>query len=138
MAAVAPELFYESWEEALRDDVRALGGAKAVASLLWPEKSDPIAARNKLNDALNPERRDRLSHEQEMLIMRKAKEVRGWSAGIFYLCDEAGFDRPQPKDPQDEQAKRQREFINAVKVLERLAPQLMQQTTQPLQAVRSA
>jgi hypothetical protein len=105
---------------------------------LWPEKSDPIAARNKLNDALNPERRDRLSHEQEMLIMRKAKEVRGWSAGIFYLCDEAGFDRPQPKDPQDEQAKRQREFINAVKVLERLAPQLMQQTTQPLQAVRSA
>jgi hypothetical protein len=134
--SVSPELFYESYEDALRDDVKAIGGPKTVAGLLWPEKTDPIAARNKLNDCLNVERRDRLNDEQERFIMRRARELRGWSAAIFYLCDETGFERPKARDPEDEQAKRQREFIAAVKALERLAPQLAPVAQSMLQAVK--
>lgn len=118
--SIGPDLFYESWEDALRDDVRALGGSKVVAASLWPEKTDPIAARNKLNDAMNTERRERLTQEQELFIMRRAKEVRGFSAAMFFLCDEVGTERPKSKDPQDETAALQREFIESVRRNERI------------------
>lgn len=119
----SPELFYESFQEGLRDDVNAIGGAKAVGAMLWPEK-DPLAARNKVNDCLNIEKRDRFSEEQEDLIIKLAREKRGFSAGLYARCDATGFERPKPKDPEDEHAKRQREFIAAVKTIERIAPQV--------------
>jgi len=130
-----PDLFYEDFNAALRDDVQALGGAKAVGMLLWPEK-DPLAARNKLNDTLNAERRERLSHEQEQMIMRKAREIRGFSAALYSLCDEAGFKRPEPRDPLDEAAQLQREFIASVEIQKRIASKLEALTQSPIRAVR--
>ena len=133
-----PDLFYESWLDALKDDVRALGGAKVIGCILWAEK-DPLSARNRLNDCLNPERRETLTHEQELLIMRKAKDQRGFSAALFHLCDEIGFERPRAKDPYDETAALQREFIEAIKRQERIAQRLEALTQAPVRAVsRSA
>lgn len=129
------ELFYEGWYEGLRDDVRALGGTKAVGCLLFPEK-DPLAARNKLNDALNAERRERLTQEQETMVIRLARERRGYSAALYWLCDEAGFERPAPRDPLDEAAELQREFIDSVKRQERIAARLEALTQAPIRAVR--
>lgn len=119
----SPELFYESWLDALRDDVRALGGAKAVGTVFWPEKSVD-AAKNKLNDALNEDRRERLTDEQERYIIRSARERRGFSAALMYLCDETGFERPKERDPLDEAAQLQREFIESVRRHERIVEKL--------------
>lgn len=126
-----PELFYESWEEALKDDIKALGGTKAVGKLLWPDL-DVDLARNRLNDRLNTERRERLSDSQERMIMRGAREARGFSAAMFYLTDETGFERPKSRAPRDEMTELQRQFVDAVKLqgkiadrIERLHPQLL-------------
>jgi hypothetical protein len=131
----SPELFYEDYDAALRDDVQAIGGAKAVGMLLWPEK-DPLAARNKLNDSLNVERRERLTHEQESFIKRKAREVRGFSAALYCECDETGFKRPEPRDPLDEAAQLQREFIHSVEMQKRIAAKLEALTQAPIRVVR--
>ncbi len=117
------DLFYESYFDALRDDVKALGGSKVVGPLFWPEKSVHVAA-NTLNDKLNPERRERLTEEQERLIMRRAGATRGFSAALAYICDETRFERSKPIEPQDEVAKLQREYIAAVKQLAAIAPKL--------------
>ena len=116
-------LFYDSFRDALRDDVQALGGPKEVGRILFPEK--PVdQARNALNDRLNVERRERLSDEQEQMIMRLARERRGFSAAICYLCDAAGFERPRALNPEDERAKRERELIETIRTAERLTEEL--------------
>jgi hypothetical protein len=97
---MAAEAFYEGFYDALRDDVQACGGGKVVGHWFWPEKSVE-AARARLADALNPERRERLSDEQERLIMRRAREARGFSAAICFLCDDTGFERPKALPPKD-------------------------------------
>lgn len=116
-------LFYDSYLDALRDDVLALGGPKVVGKMLFPEKElEP--ARNALNDCLNSTRRERLSDEQERLIIRKAREARGFSAALYFLCDDAGFERPKAINPEDEKAKLMREFNEGVKRLGDIAQRL--------------
>lgn len=132
---VQPELFYESFLEALRDDVKAIGGSKSVGGKFWPEK-DLHAAANLVNDCLNANRRDRFNEDQERYIMRKARELRGFSAGICFLCDDTGFERPLAKNPVDEIAKRQQEFIDAVRTAERVSHELQRLTQAPLAAVK--
>ncbi len=118
-----PELFYENFLDALRDDVKAIGGSKAVGHTFWPEK-DVTAAGNAVNDRLNPDRRDRFTDEQERFVMRRARALRGFSAAVCFICDDTGFERPTAKNPEDEIAKRQREFIDAVKRVERIGHEL--------------
>lgn len=129
------ELFYESYLEALRDDVRAIGGAKEVGHTFWPQK-DMEAARNAVNDRLNAERRERFENDQERYIMRKARELRGFSAALCYLCDDTGFQRPVAKNPIDELAKHQAAFVEAVKSAQSIVKQLERLTQPPLQAVK--
>lgn len=128
-------LFYEDYYAALRDDVGALGGAKTVAVWFWPEK-DPLAARNKLNDTLNPDRREHLTDEQERMIMRRVREVRGYSAALAFICDDTGFDRPHPIEPADEVAGLQRAFIESVQMQRAIADRIERLTKTPLAAVR--
>lgn len=112
-------LFYEDIFEALRTDVMALGGSKRVGAMLWPEKTVDKAA-ELLSNCLNRDRAEKLDLEQTLLIKRAAKEV-GSYATLFFECDDAGFTRPHPIEPEDEAAKLQREFIEAAKGMERLA-----------------
>jgi hypothetical protein len=129
--SAGPELFYESWEEALKDDIKALGGTKAVGKMLWPDL-DIDLARNRLNDRLNTDRRERLSDTQERMIMRRSREARGFSAAMFYLVDDTGFERPKSRAPRDEMTELQRQFVDSVKQqakiverIEHLQPQLV-------------
>jgi len=116
-------LFYESMEEAQRDDVRALGGLKVVGALFFPEKDVEAAARA-LADKINAGRRERLTDEQERLLMRMAREKRGFSATLAYLCDDTGFDRPKPIAPADKAAQLMREFNRSVESLGRIQKEL--------------
>jgi hypothetical protein len=131
-----PELFYEGYFEALRNDVAAVGGSKKVGKLFWPEK-DAVAAGNKLNDCTNSDRRERLSDEQERLIMRLAREARGFSAAMIFICDDTGFERPRALAPQDESERLQRKIIDATQVLQSSIDRLERLTKPALQAVKS-
>lgn len=102
--------------EALRDDVKALGGATAVGAWFIPEKSQE-AQRNYVNDRLSAARRDRFSNDQVELIMRKAVNRRGFSAAHFYLCDAIGTERPKPKDPDAQLARAMQRFVDAAEGL---------------------
>lgn len=112
-------LFVETLSEALKEAVRACGGAKVVAAKLWPEKGVE-AAQSRLLDCLNDARPDKLSPEQTLLILKLAREA-GSHVAINFICGEAGYEQPKATDPEDERAKLQREFINAQKAMAQLA-----------------
>lgn len=128
-----PELFYESFLEALKDDVKAIGGSKELGAKFWPEKAATaeglVAARNAVNDRLNGDKRDRFNDDQVRYIMRRAREVRGFSAALYFICDDTQFERPKPRAPQDERAEIVRQIREAASMFkagmerfERLAP----------------
>lgn len=123
------EMFVGPWEsylEALKDDVKHLGGSKAVGAWFIPEKSVE-AQRGYVNDRLSPERRERFSEEQENLIMRRAIQARGYSAAHWYRCDALGTERPKPNDPETERERAQRAFAGAVDSLGRAIEELKRQ-----------
>lgn len=109
---------WDSFLEALRDDIQALGGSSKVGSWFIPGKSQD-AQRNYVNDRLNADRRERFADDQQELIMRRAVESRGYSAALFYLCDAIGTERPKAKNPETERDRAQRAFIDAAQSLER-------------------
>lgn len=113
-----PSLFHETFTEALGDCVRALGGNKAVGATLWPEKSIEDARRSLL-DALNPDRAQKLSPEQVLLIVSEAAK-RGCLAGVAYITRASRCAEPQPVEPEDERAALQREFVQATADMKRL------------------
>ena len=120
-------LFYDSYRAALREDCKAiepsLAWAKVVGKILFPEITDPIEAGRLLNDKTNPNRRDRLSDEQERFIMRLAREKRGFSAALDFICDDTEFERTKPRDRRDEalelQARAERTLAEFRQVTER-------------------
>lgn len=115
-------LFVETLSEALKEAVRACGGAKKVAGQLWPEK--PLeAAQTRLLDCLNDARPDKLSPEQTLLILKLAREA-GSHVAINFICAEAGYANPLVIEPEDERAKLQREFINAQRSMAALAARM--------------
>lgn len=66
--------FYEGIEDALRGAIQALGGAKRVATTLWPDK--PVEeARSLLLNCINPARKEKLDYSQLMWVFREAKRT---------------------------------------------------------------
>lgn len=115
-------LFYESFTDALRDTVRACGGAKVVGSKLWPEKS-PDAAARLLADCLNEHRAERLSPDHVLMLARLAKE-RGCHAIVHFQCQELGYTVPSPVEPHDEAAELQRQYIEATRALLKMSERI--------------
>ncbi len=81
--------------EALKDAVRALGGAKAVGMRLRPEKAFNGAERWLL-DCINPNRAEKLDPEQVMTVMRWSREV-GHHDLMGFLTLGAGYESPKPR-----------------------------------------
>lgn len=113
------DLFYESFADALKAVVQACGGAKSVGAKLWPEKT-PDAAARQLNDCLNEARPEKLSPEQVLWLLAAGRQV-NCHAAMTYLTREAGYSDPQPVEPEDEKARLQRDYIEAVKGMQALA-----------------
>lgn len=114
--------FYESANDALIDLVKALGGFKPVGARLWPEEP-PDRAGNKLRDCLSSDRREKLSLEQALLLLKWARDA-GHHGAMAYLCYWVGYDTPRPSNPEDEAAALQREFVSAVEKLGQIQAQL--------------
>lgn len=107
-----PELIHESAIDALRDAVKALGGAKVVGHLLRPTKTLDDA-KNWCNDCLNPDRREKFDLDDVIAILRRSREA-GFHGAMAYIAMECGYTAPTPVEPADENAKLQRAFIAAV------------------------
>lgn len=114
-------LFYDSLDDALGAVVAACGGAKVVGAKLWPEKSPETAARL-LKDCLNPDRPEKLSGDQMLLLLRMGRE-RGCHAAMQYIASDCGY-TAAPIEPEDERAKLQRDYIEAARQMARLAERI--------------
>lgn len=113
-----PSLFHETFQDALKDCVRALGGAKIVGHAMRPEKTIDDARKWLLN-SLDDARAEKLSPDQVIWIMREARKA-GCHAGAAYVMRECGYAEPQPLEPEDERAALQREFVQQSKALHAL------------------
>lgn len=82
--------FYDSPEDALRAAVQALGGAKKVGGMLWPDKSADAASRQ-LMDCLNTGRNEKLDLSQVMFVLTQAKTV-GCHSPFAWLAGQIGYD----------------------------------------------
>jgi hypothetical protein len=111
-------LFHESLTDALRDCVRALGGAKVVGHAMRPEKTIAEAHTWLLN-ALDDNRPEKLSPDQVLWIMREARKV-NCHAAMAYIDRECGYADPQPIEPDDEKAALQRQFVEQSKAMQQL------------------
>lgn len=109
-------LFYDTYEDAVRDCVTALGGLKRVGHLLWPAMPADDAGR-KLAACLNADKREKLDLGELRLIRREARKA-GVHILMHYEARDAGYTEPTPMNPEDEAAQLQREFIASVKALE--------------------
>lgn len=117
-------LFVESISEALKEVVKALGGAKKVGQMLKPAKPADEAGRW-LMDALNSDRREKLDQDQIMWLLREARRI-GCHVAMNFICDDCSYSRTTPIEPEDEKARLQREFIEASKHMARIAGRIEQ------------
>jgi hypothetical protein len=104
-----PQLFVETSDDAVRDTVRALGGAKFVGPLLWPAKKQDRAERDLL-DCLNPNNPRELSFD-EILLIGELGRARGIHILAGFVNFRLGYAPPVPVDPEDQIAELQRQFI---------------------------
>lgn len=115
-------LFSEDIYDALGDVVRALGGTKAVGILMRPEKPADEAGKW-VKDCLNRNRLEKFDPEQVLWLLRKGREI-GCHSAITYICDEAGYARPSPLEPEDERAALQRQYIESVRQAKQIADRM--------------
>jgi len=115
-------LFFDTYEDAIRATIDALGGFKRAGNMLWPSMPVDEAGR-KLAHSLNPDKREKLSFAELAMIRREARKV-GVHILAHYEARDAGYTEPQPLNPEDEAAQLQREFIAAMKSLQLLAARI--------------
>ena len=114
----------DSLTEALVTCVKACGGSKQVACVLWPEKA-PDAAKRLLLDCLNDDRPAHLSPDHVMLVLKLAR-AKGCHAGFYYMADALGYSQPTPIDPRDEVAELQRQFVAATQSMAAMVQRMEQ------------
>src|SRR5258708_3578934 len=117
-----PRLFYDSFEDAVRQVVAECGGPKLVGAALWPAKTAD-AARTRLLDCLNPERQEKLGGDEMLMLMRMGRS-RGCHAILEWFNQEAGYVAPVPINPDDERDELQRQFHENVQSLHKLATRI--------------
>lgn len=106
-----PALFHESFNDALRELVTALGGLKQMGARMRPELGADHAGRW-LSDCLNTDRREHLTPEQIVFILGEGRKA-GLHSVMTWLAMECGYQAPVPVEPQDERAELQRAFVAA-------------------------
>lgn len=123
---VQPQLFIESSDDAVRDTVRALGGAKVVGPVLWPVKK-PDRAERDLLDCLNPNNPRELSFD-EILLIGELGRTKGIHILAGFVNFRLGYAPPVPVDPEDQIAELQRQFIERADSLAALGASIKRMT----------
>lgn len=108
---------YDSLEDALKAAVMALGGFKKVGAKMRPELD---TSEDWLRHCLKGDRRERLTPQQVLWILREARVV-GFHGAMQYVSMTSGYDNPRPADA-DKQKQALQEAIASG--LERLNAQM--------------
>lgn len=116
------ELFHDTFEDALRTVVDAIGGPKKAAARLWPNKLIADAQRLLLH-CLDPERAEKLTPHEIGVLIGWGREA-GCHSPMIYLARQCGYEDPKPIDPQTEQERLQRDFVKSVEQLSKIASRL--------------
>lgn len=112
---------HETFNDALIDVVKALGGSKVVGSAMRPELPASQAGAW-LRDSLNPDRREKLSPEQVLFLLRRSCEV-GYHGGMDFVGAQAHY-RCEPVEPEVESVVVMREYMAAVAMNEAIAKRM--------------
>lgn len=88
-----------SWEEAIAEDIKALGGRKKLAPRLWPAE-DEETAQERLKAALAPGHKQALKPSEILKIKQWARDA-GSYALVNFEAQELGY-RVEWVHPQDE------------------------------------
>lgn len=126
-------LFFEDVGDALREVVKALGGAKAVGPMLWPDKSVE-QSQTLLLACLNSERKERLTPDQMVYLLGKGREVE-CHAAMQFIAERAGYE-VKPVRPQDQAAELVERAEAVMREARAVADGLERLTRSPLQAVK--
>lgn len=94
------QLFYEDIFEVTRAAVQAAGGAKAVATKLWPHKPT-VEAQRELLDCLNRDRPHKLCIEEFMAVLRMARDA-DFHQAKHWIDASLGYQSTPPSDPKVE------------------------------------
>lgn len=112
----------ESLNDAYIEAVKACGGSKVVGVAIWPAKGVEAAQRHLLA-CLNPDRNEKLSPDEALHIERLARE-RGCHVVMEFRCAALSYADAQPVEPEDERAKLQREYVEAARLMAKLAERI--------------
>ena len=126
---------FESVNDALVSAVKALGGYKPIGAKLRPELP-PDQAGNWLRDCLNAGKREKLSPEQFVLILRMARES-SYHAAMDFVAGDAGY-KASAIDPEAQQSELQRQFIAAVTAVQHLGARIEANGSRLYSPLRSA
>lgn len=119
---MSEQLFYEDWQSAAREVIRAAGGTKKVAALLWPAK--PVAtATQRLTDCLNVHRDEKLSLDEVLLLLRIGRE-QNCHALMTFVAQDASYMPPVPMELEDEKTRLMRAFVDGTAMMKVLADRL--------------
>lgn len=113
---------FESFNEALIECVKAVGGSKQAGHMLWPEKTVDAAQRHLLA-CLNDDKPERLTPDHLLMLLRMARQ-KGCMVGIDYMLKQLSCAPAQPIEPRDEMAELQRAFIESVNLQAKLAERI--------------
>lgn len=115
------DLIHESVIDALRSAIAALGGVKKVACQLRPSW-EPDRAQKWLSNALDDGRPEKPEVQDVIWILREAKRV-GFHDAMTYFAHECEYSAT-PIEPETELARLEREFISAVRTLNKITPKI--------------
>lgn len=136
MEADQQHLWHETFRDALRDLVSALGGFKKVGSRLWPAKPVDEAGRH-LADCLNAGKPHKLSLEEIEWLLCEGRRAH-CHIGMYYLANKANYEEPKAVDPETAVQRLQREFVQAVNHLAKIQSDLAVKTSDVAQMRRVA
>lgn len=125
-------MFFEKIEDALGFVISALGGAKVVGAKLRPDLPADAAGRWLL-DCLNTDRPAFLHPGHIAVLLRMAREANVHNA-MDWLCQDTGYAKPTPVEPQDEQAQLMRTFVQSVEIQRHTLARLEALTGQTLES----
>ena len=111
-------LWHDSAEDAFEDVLKGVygkGWKHKAAAYLWPHE-DPISKGKYLEHALDPDRSEKLSISEIFSIFKLGHE-HGIHVGMYFLCDEIGYNRPTPVDLQDQENNRMDNIERGVSAL---------------------
>ena len=114
------KLFYDDEFDALAQTIANSGKSfKECAAFLFPHLK-PESQYARLKACLNSDKDERLTFGQIIALCRFCDCY----DALQFMSDELNHDRPRKREPEDERARLQREYVDAVLMLKRISERM--------------